>query len=103
MHVTTQVQSRLHCGATLFLRARVALAQSQHHRNKSVREGHAAVKKYELARLLKLRASGKSWSGREDLNLRPPAPKAGALPGCAEFIPTPFVGTPKGKLKHRWR
>ena len=26
-------------------------------------------------------ASG--WSGREDLNLRPPAPKAGALPGCA--------------------
>jgi hypothetical protein len=27
-------------------------------------------------------------SGREDLNLRPPAPKAGALPGCA----TPRVG-----------
>ena len=24
-----------------------------------------------------------SLSGREDLNLRPPAPKAGALPGCA--------------------
>src|ERR687884_76846 len=23
------------------------------------------------------------WSGREDSNLRPPAPKAGALPGCA--------------------
>ncbi len=23
------------------------------------------------------------WSGREDLNLRHPAPKAGALPGCA--------------------
>ena len=23
------------------------------------------------------------WSGREDLNLRPPAPKAGALPSCA--------------------
>src|SRR5262249_31123627 len=29
-----------------------------------------------------------SESGREDLNLRPPAPKAGALPGCA----TPRVG-----------
>ena len=28
------------------------------------------------------------WSGREDLNLRPPAPKAGALPGCA----TPRLG-----------
>src|SRR5690348_333515 len=27
--------------------------------------------------------SAESWSGREDLNLRPPAPKAGALPGCA--------------------
>src|SRR5207249_12243191 len=24
-----------------------------------------------------------NWSGREDLNLRPPAPHAGALPGCA--------------------
>src|SRR5438552_17383405 len=23
------------------------------------------------------------WSGRPDLNRRPPAPKAGALPGCA--------------------
>src|SRR5687767_15609904 len=23
------------------------------------------------------------WSGREDLNLRPPAPHAGTLPGCA--------------------
>ncbi len=26
---------------------------------------------------------GWRWSGREDSNLRPPAPKAGALPGCA--------------------
>src|SRR5579863_1028590 len=25
----------------------------------------------------------KIWSGRGDLNARPPAPKAGALPGCA--------------------
>ncbi len=25
----------------------------------------------------------KKWSGREDSNLRPPAPEAGALPGCA--------------------
>src|SRR5258708_35609830 len=29
------------------------------------------------------RAKNQEWSGREDLNLRPPAPKAGALPGCA--------------------
>ena len=27
--------------------------------------------------------SGRVWSGRGDLNSRPPAPKAGALPGCA--------------------
>ncbi len=27
--------------------------------------------------------SNEDWSGREDLNLRLPAPKAGALPGCA--------------------
>ncbi len=25
------------------------------------------------------------WSERQDLNLRPPAPKAGALPSCATF------------------
>ena len=34
-----------------------------------------------------LRAAGRrmrgKWSGRADLNGRPPAPKAGALPGCA--------------------
>ncbi len=24
-----------------------------------------------------------NWSGRQDLNLRPPAPKAGTLPNCA--------------------
>ena len=24
-----------------------------------------------------------NWSGREDLNLRPPRPERGALPGCA--------------------
>ena len=23
------------------------------------------------------------WSGRQDLNLRPPDPQSGALPGCA--------------------
>gem|GEM_PF-2090973 len=24
-----------------------------------------------------------NWSGRQDLNLRPPHPQCGALPGCA--------------------
>src|SRR5437867_11123000 len=27
--------------------------------------------------------AGEEWSGWPDLNRRPPAPKAGALPGCA--------------------
>ena len=52
--------------------------------------------------------SGVNWSGREDLNLRPPAPKAGALPGCA----TPRLGVhslmpknirPKAKGEYRFR
>ena len=29
------------------------------------------------------RAKSEEWSGREDLNLRPPGPEPGALPGCA--------------------
>src|SRR5438093_2095322 len=33
------------------------------------------------------------WSGREDLNLRPPAPKAGALPDCA--TPREVAFTPR--------
>src|SRR5918997_6336329 len=35
------------------------------------------------------------WSGREDLNLRPPAPKAGALPGCATPRPRPAGSIPE--------
>ena len=41
-------------------------------------------------------------SGREDLNLRPPAPKAGALPGCA----TPRIGRGQNTTapkSSRWR
>jgi hypothetical protein len=34
-------------------------------------------------KLKSLRELQEILSGREDLNLRPPAPKAGALPGCA--------------------
>src|SRR6266700_6390664 len=37
-----------------------------------------------------------AWSGRPDLNRRPPAPKAGALPGCA----TPRHETALFILKH---
>ncbi len=35
------------------------------------------------------------WSGREDLNLRPPAPKAGALPDCATPRPRPAGSIPE--------
>src|SRR6266567_9483737 len=40
--------------------------------------------------------TGAIWSGRPDLNRRPPAPKAGALPGCA----TPRHETALFILKH---
>ena len=42
------------------------------------------------------------WSGREDLNLRPPAPKAGALPGCATPRPKPAGSIPEceSSLEH---
>src|SRR5688500_18842603 len=33
--------------------------------------------------ILNSAAGGERWSGREDSDLRPPAPKAGALPDCA--------------------
>ena len=36
-----------------------------------------------------------NWSGREDSNLRPPAPKAGALPDCA--TPRHDSGHEKGR------
>src|ERR687884_1766680 len=39
-----------------------------------------------------------NWSGREDLNLRHPAPKAGALPGCA----TPRKWRQMILLAHLW-
>ena len=31
--------------------------------------------------VISIRAARKEWSGREDLNLRPPGPEPGALPG----------------------
>ncbi len=40
--------------------------------------------------LARPRLAGSGKSGREDLNLRLPAPKAGALPGCA--TPRPTIG-----------
>ena len=43
----------------------------------------------------RLLSSGGFWSGREDLNLRPPEPHSGALPGCA----TP---RPSSAFRARW-
>src|SRR5258708_39069646 len=37
------------------------------------------------------------WSGREDLNLRPPGPEPGALPGCA----TPRPAAPEAEGPER--
>jgi mRNA-degrading endonuclease toxin of MazEF toxin-antitoxin module len=39
------------------------------------------------------------WSGREDLNLRPPGPEPGALPGCA----TPRTSAPTRRQAGRTR
>ncbi len=38
---------------------------------------------------------GGNWSGRQDLNLRPPVPQTDALPGCA--TPRPVPRGPRGK------
>ncbi len=41
-----------------------------------------------LIRMGSDRTAGGNWSGREDSNFRPPAPHAGALPGCATPRPS---------------
>src|SRR5262245_47192927 len=43
------------------------------------------------------------WSGRLDSNQRPPAPKAGALPGCAtpRYQPLRFYRTPRRPATNR--
>ena len=49
------------------------------------------------------------WSGREDLNLRPPAPKAGALPDCATprrsspLVSLPKNSRPEAESEYRFR
>jgi hypothetical protein len=46
--------------------------------------------------------SGKIWSEWQDLNLRPPAPEAGALPGCATLRPSRLTyidASPEGRNK----
>ena len=43
------------------------------------------------ALLARLEKSGTDWSGRQDLNLRPLAPHASALPGCATPRPWRLV------------
>ena len=40
------------------------------------------------------RSSGDRWSGRQDSNLRPSAPKADALPGCATPRHPPYADRP---------
>ena len=48
-------------------------------------ESTGSIARYSYNSALKTQNSALrcGWSGREDLNLRHPAPKAGALPGCA--------------------
>ncbi len=54
--------------------------------NASARKRRASPpsrKKLAAAAIGSPREGEREWSGREDLNLRPPAPEAGALPSCA--------------------
>src|SRR5579862_6218757 len=39
------------------------------------------------------------WSGREDLNLRPPGPEPGALPGCATPRPRARSRSPSREFR----
>jgi hypothetical protein len=41
------------------------------------------------------------WSGRADLNRRPPAPKAGALTRL-RYVPSIFVFVPRSKKLEMW-
>ncbi len=43
-----------------------------------------------------LKTENKNWSGRQDSNLRPSAPKADALPGCATPRSGQFWSAPGG-------
>ena len=49
------------------------------------------------AGVLPLNYARKIWSGRQDLNLRHPAPKAGALPNCATAR---CVGSGRHRSRH---
>ena len=42
-------------------------------------------------------AALEKWSEREDLNLRPPQPHCGALPGCATLRPVPLSAQGRGQ------
>lgn len=57
------------------------------------------MKRAGVAGSLRYRDCEFEWSGREDSNFRPPAPHAGALPGCA----TPRIGIRRYQARTRGR
>ena len=50
---------------------------------KVIRGGFIRPRQFDKSIIRRAARASEVWSGREDLNLRHPAPKAGALPGCA--------------------
>src|SRR6185503_10193410 len=50
---------------------------------KVIRGGFIRPRQSDKSIIRRAARASEVWSGREDLNLRHPAPKAGALPGCA--------------------
>ena len=70
-------------------------------RTRDKRLGRPMLYQLSYTRLLSLLLPPGSWSGREDLNLRPPAPKAGALPGCATSRQPHFSGFGRESIAYR--
>ena len=60
-----------------------SLAAERHPRGRAPRAGDHRRRQGPSGAESRGAPGGGKWSGRADLNGRPPAPKAGALPGCA--------------------
>ena len=73
------------------------LAAERHPRGRAPRAGDHRRRQGPSGAESRGAPGGGKWSGRADLNGRPPAPKAGALPGCATPRPAYLTtGLPTG-------
>jgi hypothetical protein len=70
-------------------------------RTRDIQLGRLTLCHLSYTRLLHPATPAGPWSGREDLNLRPPAPKAGALPGCATSRQPHSLGFGRESIAYR--